>query len=573
MTPEHFIPGKDASLEASIARLQGLLADRGFRLEERTWLNPVADCWSVHLCDADCPQLFTNGKGASQLAARASALGEFLERASCNHFWSHYHFGEAIGKANYAHMPQERWFPLGDDDRWPFDLLDAELQAFYNPDGSVPASALVEHNTGNAARGICALPHVRQHDGATVWFPVNLIGNLYVSNGLAAGNTADEARAQGLSEILERYVKFRVLREDLCLPEVPDEVIASYPQSAAGIAALRAAGFGIRVLDASLGGRFPVIVVTLLHPQDHGCYASFGAHPRFEVALERALTELLQGRALDALAGFPPPAFDADEVADPQNIEIHFVDSSGVISWRLLADAPDFDFVDWDFAGSTAEEFRHLCELIAANGHQVYIADFEHLGAYACRIIVPGMSEIYPVEDLEWENNSVANLLRPALSRLPELDADEAAELIELLDGLELADERPVAALIGLVPDPDSAWRTLRVGELRALLALASGDEDAAADGCAWVNQFGHLDAHRARVYRALEAVLRLRPQADYRRALIQLYGAETLAQAEALASGKQAFFGLAQLGPNYEGSAAHQKLLAAYRKVRGAHA
>ena len=48
----------------------------------------------------------------------------------------------------------------------------------------------------------------------------------------------------------------------------------------------------------------------------------------------------------------------------------------------------------------------------------MYVADFEELNVYACRILVPGMSEIYPVEDLQWENNSVGNDIRPALVRL-----------------------------------------------------------------------------------------------------------------------------------------------------------
>ena len=64
---------------------------------------------------------------------------------------------------------------------------------------------------------------------------------------------------------------------------------------------MRNAGFGILVKDASLGGQYPVMNVTLLNPGDQGCFSSFGAHPRFAIALERALTELLQGRALDAL--------------------------------------------------------------------------------------------------------------------------------------------------------------------------------------------------------------------------------------------------------------------------------
>ena len=166
---------------------------------------------------------------------------------------------------------------------------------------------------------------------------------------MSAGNTMKEARTQALSEIFERDIKFRIIRDGICLPDVPEAVINRYPRIAAGIRGLRAAGFGILVKDASLGGEYPVMNVTLLHPKDQGIFASFGAHPRFEVALERALTELLQGRALDSLGDFPAAGFDMDEIADAQNLEIHFVDSSGVISWEFLRGTPDFEFVDWNF--------------------------------------------------------------------------------------------------------------------------------------------------------------------------------------------------------------------------------
>ena len=74
MQTESFIPGKDASLESSIATMQGKLDKLGFHVEERSWLNPVDGVWSVHVRDRDCPLLFTNGKGGSRLAALASAL-------------------------------------------------------------------------------------------------------------------------------------------------------------------------------------------------------------------------------------------------------------------------------------------------------------------------------------------------------------------------------------------------------------------------------------------------------------------------------------------------------------------
>jgi ribosomal protein S12 methylthiotransferase accessory factor len=566
---EHFIPGKDASLEASIATLQSRLEAVGFHIEERSWLNPVEGVWSVHIRDRDCPLLFTNGKGASELAARASALGEYFERLSTNYFWTHFYLGESIANRAYVHHPDEHWLKP-DSDAWPQDLLTPELHAFYNPDEGVRAEQLIDLNSGNVERGICAIPYQRLSDGQTVYFPVNLIGNLYVSNGMSAGNTLKEARTQALAEIFERHIKFRIIEKGLCLPDVPEDVIARYPHIAAGIRGLHEAGFGILVKDASLGGKYPVMNVTLLHPDDQGCFASFGAHPRFEVALERALTELLQGRALDSLAGFPAPGFDPTEIADPQNLEIHFVDSSGVISWQFLRDTPDFEFVDWNFGSTTEEDYAWSVDALHAEGHELYIADFTHLGVYACRILVPGVSEIYPVEELEFENNSVGNLIRPALARLPDLTVEECAELLDLINELELADDRLVTVLIGLATDADSPWADIRVGEIKLLLALALGDDEAILEGCIWIAQYGQRSEARLKVYRCIADLVQLDDPSTFEPALALMYGRETLEQAFALFNQDERFFGLTKLGSDFEGSAIHQRLLEAYRKVRG---
>ncbi len=568
MQTEHFIPGKDASLEHSISSMQAKLAARGFDIEECSWLNPVDSLWSVHLRNRACPLMFTNGMGTSRLAAQASALGEFFERLSCNDFWSHIYLGEQLANRDFTHYPRERWFPLPADGAWPEGLLTPELQAFYNPDGSIPAEALVDMNSGNGERGICALPYLRQSDQAEVFFPVNLISNLYASNGMSAGNTQAEARAQALSEILERHVKFKVIAEGLCLPDVPEEVIARYPGIAAGIAGLRSAGFGVLLKDASLSGQYPVLCVTLLNPHDQGVFASFGAHPRFEIALERAFTELLQGRNLEALDGFPPPGFDLDEIASAPNIETHFVNSSGIISWQFLHEAPDFQFADWNFTHTTADDYAWLCQRMEADGYDLYIADFEHLGVYACRILVPGMSEIYPIDRLQWENNSHGNIVRPAILHLAELDDEECGDLLDTLNQLDIADECPVAALIGLAPDPGTLWADLRVGELKTLLALAAGDMEAVKEGCEWIRQFEQLDPARRRTYHCIETLLAMDDPDAYEAALVGLFGDETLDQATDLIDGDLRFFGLRSPGLNLEGCDLHQRLLKEYEKV-----
>ena len=571
MHPESFIAGKDASLESSIATLQARLQTLGFHVEERSWLNPVDGIWSVHVRDRDCPLMFTNGKGGSRLAALASALGEFFERLSTNYFWNHYYLGYPFAegrKRSFVHYPQEQWFSLEGDGTWPEDLLTPELQAFYNPRGSIAAEALVDFNSGNAERGICAIPYVRQRDQATVMFPVNIISNLYVSNGMSAGNTQDEARAQALSEIFERHIKFRIISEGLCLPDVPQDVINRFPRIAAGIEGLRAAGFDIVVKDASLGGRFPVMNVTLLNPHDQGCFCSFGAHPRFEIALERSLTELLQGRALDALGGFPPPGLDMEEIASSPNIEIHFVDSSGIIHWNFLSNQPDFEFCDWNFSNTTGEDYDWLANSIHALGRDIYVADFTHLGVYACRIIVPGMSEVYPVDELEWENNSVANPIREAICHLPDLDEQECVDLLDALNDSGLTDDRLVAALIGLAPGDDPFWKDLRVGELKTLLALTVNDADAISEGCEWIRQFAQINPERLRVYACIDSLRSLENIDRFEVALLALYGTSTLQQARALLQGEQRFFGQSALGLDLAHCPMHQQLLAAYAKL-----
>ena len=570
---ETFIPSKDASLESSIRTLQSKLVALGIHVEEKSWLNEIEGIWSVHVIDKDCTRLFTNGKGATQLAARASALGEYFERLSTNYFWTHFYLGTAIANQDFVHYPNEQWLKLNGEN-WPKALLTPDLQKFYNPEGGALASQLIDLNSGNAERGICAIPYQRLRDGLSVLFPVNLIGNLYVSNGMSAGNTLMEARTQALAEIFERDIKFRIIREGLCLPDVPQDVINRYPRIAAGIKGLRDAGYGILVKDASLGGQYPVMNVTLLHPEDQGCFASFGAHPRFEVALERALTELLQGRAINNLKGFVSPGFDMEEIADSQNLEIHFVDSSGVISWEFLRRTPDFEFVDWNFGTTTEEDYHWCVDTIHGSGHDIYIADFTHLGVYACRIIVPGMSEIYPVEELQWENNSVGNLIRPYAIKLQSLSHAESAELLTTLLDLDLADELPVTTLIGLCADPNSPWVDLRVGELKTLAAIACQSTDDILDGCAWIAQFNELPTERAKVYRCLSDLVQISVElahpdpALFKANLKLMYGTQTLNQAEKLLNQTEQYFGLINLGENMQGSRMHQQLLAAYGKV-----
>ena len=575
-----FILGKDAALEDSIARFQQKLQDLGFNIEEASWLNPVPNVWSVHIRDRDCPLCFTNGKGASKKAALASALGEYFERLSTNYFFADFWLGESIANGDFVHYPNEKWFPLPENDTLPEGILDPGLRAFYDPENELSASGLIDLQSGNAARGICALPFTRQSDQQTVYIPMNIIGNLYVSNGMSAGNTPNEARVQGLSEVFERYVKNRIIAEAISLPAIPQDVLARYPGVVEAIVRLEAEGFPIFAFDASLGGKYPVICVVLFNPANGTCFASFGAHPDFGVALERTVTELLQGRGLKDLDVFTPPTFDDEEVAEHANLETHFIDSSGAISWDLFKEQADYPFVDWRFDGSTEEEFATLMDIFKAEGKEVYIADYEHLDVYACRIIVPGMSDIYPAEDLLLANNNMGADLRETLLALPDSqwDKEDYLALIEQLDEEGHDDFTRVRELLGLATGKDNGWYTLRIGELKAMLALAGGDLDQALIWTEWTMEFNSsvFTTERANYYRCLQTLLLLtqeeeRDPQQYYSAFVRMYGADAVEAASAALSGEAPFYGLQPVDNELQAFPAHQALLAAYEKLQRA--
>lgn len=573
-----FIPGKDAALEDSIARFQALLAAQGFVIEEASWLNPVPNVWSVHVRDTDCPLCFANGKGATRKAALASALGEYLERLSTNYFFADFWLGDAIANGPFVHYPDEKWFALPEDDSLPAGILDDKLRAFYDPDQELAGSMLIDLQSGNEARGICALPFVRQSDRQTVYIPMNIIGNLYVSNGMSAGNTPAEAHVQGLSEIFERYVKNHIIAQAISLPAIPDVVMNRYPAVVEAIQKLEAEGFPIYAFDASLGGKYPVICVVLFNPQNGTCFASFGAHPDFGVALERTVTELLQGRELKDLDVFTAPSFDDEEVAEHANLETHFIDSSGLISWDMFKRDADYPFVDWSFTGTTAEEFTTLMNIFSAEGQEVYIADYRHLGVDACRILVPGMSDIYPAEDLWLANNTMGVHLRDAIMSLPASNwaREDYLSLLEQLDEEGHDDFTRVRELLGLATGNATGWYTLRIGELKALLALAAGDSEQALTWIEWALEFNAsvYSEERSRFLRCLQTLLSLNQEPDrqpeqYFTAFTRMYGSPALEAASAAISGEAPFYGLPPIEGSLQTLPAHQALLRAYQKLQ----
>jgi ribosomal protein S12 methylthiotransferase accessory factor len=568
-----FIKGKVSSLEETITKMYAKLKAINIEIEEVSSLNPIPFVYSQHIRDKSCDLMFTNGKGASEKACLASALGEYFERLSCNYFFADYYLGEEIASAPFVHYPNEKWFTFdAQTSEMPRGLLDEKLWEFYDPDTILEPSQIIDMNSGAGERGICALPFVRQSDNKTIYFPVNIIANLYVSNGMSAGNTQTEARIQALCEIYERSVKNKIISEGICLPLIPQSIIQKYPHIETAIHTLEEYGYHLRICDASLGGVYPVISVTLIHPKDASVFASFGSHPCFEVALERTVTELLQGRTLDMLDDFQAPSFNLEEIASPQNLETHFINSTGLLSYEFFRKNADYAFVEWNYDEEVEAQWHYLLNIAKKDEVDIYIADYTHLGVYACRMLVPRLSEIYPVEDLLWSNNNEGAFFREAFLSLNTLHLSELQDLLEALEDGEYSDMLKILEFIGIIPDKNTVWESLQLGELKAMIYLALADYENAKSWTIWCIHFANFDAKRMKLYRCLDALLDIHIEDkvldSYESSLIQMYSLDIFSLAKDILAKKVNFYGLHFCGLSLEGFEKHQSLLKAYKKV-----
>jgi ribosomal protein S12 methylthiotransferase accessory factor len=414
---------KDAPLNVSIAKMQNVLKSVGCETTFSQEKHPLQNCYSVNVASVEAPNhIYANGKGVVSEASMASALGEYIERLQTNNVFIDFY------------LPNRKYYP--DEIAFDFDgeYLNDELKTLYNPNNEMTAEDLVDYNSDYIDK-VVALPFIRQSDKEKTYIPINVLSNLYVSNGLATGNTPQEAQVQALSEIYERYVKIEIIKNAYALPKFPDELVSSFSKLNTDIQTLRGMGYIIEVLDASLGGQFPVTAISLINPKESTLFVSFGAHPILEVSLERTMTELMQGRGLDNLDSFEVPTFDMSRVADSFNLESHFIDSNGKLGLGFLSTKKSFEYTPWDYRGEgSSEEYAYLINILDSIGKEMYLREYNYLGFYSCQMIIPGLSEIYPLEDMMYNNKNEGKRIRDMVLNFSDYDPEDILQEIEALE-------------------------------------------------------------------------------------------------------------------------------------------
>ena len=211
-------------------------------------------------------------------------------------------------------------------------------------------------------------------------------------------------------------------------------------------------------------------------------------------------------------------------------------------------------------------------------GKEVYVAEFNELGAAACRILVPDYSEVYPVEDLIWDNTNKALDYREDILNIHALDEDALASLLERLEESQLDNYIDIRTLIGIEFDENTVWGQLTILELKALIYLALGQLDDAIELVGEFLQYNDNTVERRLFYQAVHAVLEVTLDEeleldDFIHNFNRMFGQKTMENVVGSVTGDVKFYGLTPTSMKLEGLDKHLRLIESYKKLHQARA
>jgi len=321
-----------------------------------------------------------NGKGASREQAKASMLMEALERYSA----------EMRGADIMRRMVDEMLLSSNAVD--PLSLILPEMAAYhvrYHPLGWVKGFEIFEGEEIWVPASAVFHPYNSRHD-----FPIFRSN----TNGLASGNTLEEAVLHGLCEVIERdawsiceYRKRVNSRIDPC---------SDHPIISDLVSKFHKGGVELHLSDLTSDIGIPTIAAaaddtTLRDPSL--LMIGVGTHLNPDIAIIRAITEVAQSRATHLFRverGSAGPEW-SKRIGYERMKRINQMWLSEEVESKPLDTLPYLDTSD------LYEDIQVILERLHAKGlKQVIAVDLtkEELAVPVVRIIVPGL-EVYTMDD------------------------------------------------------------------------------------------------------------------------------------------------------------------------------
>lgn len=392
---------KERTPEETVKICKTILADLGFSFRE-DFEKTADNLYNLNIIEKTC-LAGSNGKGSTPEYTYASGYAEFLERLSNTFFFQGWKAADT-----FARFPDESYQDFFKILKEYPDLLEDLNKLFFlgnqrNPVNVEELLSFFKDRCGVQDK-ILSVPVYSVATQRERIFPIEVLREVQYTTGMCAGNTPEEAIAQGICEILERWATFYAWTAGLTPPEIPREYIKqNFPEQFSQMEAIESKNedFIIRVYDYSFGEelQLPVIGIMLLDLKNNRFRLQFGAHSLFQVALERCLTELVQGY---------DPSDEVNNILNltPVKAEIEYpwytignlhrqLDFAiGRTPLSLFTELPSWEFKPW----SVLEEFSNkraledLVRKVSRIAPDIYIRDNSYFGFNCYYIYIPGIS-------------------------------------------------------------------------------------------------------------------------------------------------------------------------------------
>lgn len=295
--------------------------------------------------------------------------------------------------------------------------------------------------------------------------PIKLLNLCYGTSDMCAGNTREEAISQEICEILERYVNFQILKLDITPPTIGVEYLAKYKTLSSIISNIEKDGYRVIVKDCSLGQGFPVVGIIVIHIESRRSAVKFGSQIVFEYALERALTELLQGNEINKLSQLVDLNTESQYCKSETNIENIFLNGKGHYPLSFFCEDFSYDFhgVSEVDARNSKDTLSYLYNFVSDLGYDILVRDVSFLGFPSYFIVIPGISEIEGVTltnvDLYYDFFKSSEIIK----QLPSATKKDLAELSNYIDKLGMSVSDPINKLLLIPIKEKSLWTTVTI--------------------------------------------------------------------------------------------------------------
>ena len=416
---------KDRRPTDTINAVQEFLRGKDIHVEE-TNTTCMGSCYAVTLV-VENTNLFVNGKGSSLEFARASAYGELMERVLTKVLFRYNYYDRYSKERDTIFFEDEVLF---DEAEYKNHLSELGLR---NCDYH---SALDVQKYFTAFSSKLVMEPFNTINGEkTKYFPVSVLDVLFGTNGMAFGNTLEEAKTQALSEVFERYCNKEIINKEIIMPQIPaDGSIFKDRLLEEIVEVIEKTGLEVTIYDASLGKGYPVISVIFENKENNTYFVKFGAHFDINVATERCLTEMFQGRRNNQSDYMKEKTYLDDSLWRKKNLESILHTGDGYYPVDVVnGGISEYKFEKWPEFDSNSEALEFYTNKLLEISDEVYFKVYKENGFNVVRYLIPQVSQIYDdiAYKMRWQGelNDISNLLE----RTDDITENELKDCIDFI--------------------------------------------------------------------------------------------------------------------------------------------